>query len=58
MFLITTRNFPPDVGGMQFLMLGVAKALVRHGPVKVYADDFKNSDGFSRNLISLTSTII
>ncbi len=50
MFLITTRNFPPDVGGMQFLMLGVAKALVRHGPVKVYADDFKNSDNFDKSL--------
>ena len=47
MFLITTRNFPPDVGGMQFLMFGIAKNLVRHGPVQVFADDFKIIPSFS-----------
>ena len=50
MFLITTRNFPPDVGGMQFLMFGIAKNLVRHGPVQVFADDFKNSNDFDNSL--------
>ena len=38
MFVISTRNFPPDVGGMQNLIGGLAKALVNHGPVKVFAD--------------------
>ena len=38
MFIISTRNFPPEVGGMQNLMGGLANALVNHGPVKVFAD--------------------
>ena len=38
MFVISTRNFPPEVGGMQNLMGGLANALVNHGPVKVFAD--------------------
>ncbi len=38
MFVISTRNFPPDVGGMQNLMGGLSKALVNHGPVTVFAD--------------------
>ena len=38
MFIISTRNFPPDVGGMQNLMGGLANALINHGPVKVFAD--------------------
>ena len=36
MFVISTRNFPPDVGGMQNLMGGLAKALVNHGPVNSF----------------------
>ena len=38
MFVIATRNFPPDVGGMQNLIGGLAKALINHGPVTVFAD--------------------
>ena len=38
MFIISTRNFPPEVGGMQNLIGGLAKALVNHGPVTVFAD--------------------
>ena len=43
MFLVVTRNFPPDIGGMQMLMGGLSEALVNHGPVKVFAYDHKNS---------------
>ena len=32
MFLVVTRNFPPDVGGMQILMGGLTKSLLEHGP--------------------------
>ena len=35
MFLIVTRNFPPDIGGMQVLMGGLSEILINHGPVKV-----------------------
>ena len=42
MFVISTRNFPPEVGGMQNLMEGLAIALINHGPVKVFADKSEN----------------
>ena len=38
MFLVSTRNFPPELGGMQNLMEGLSNALLNHGPVKVFAD--------------------
>ena len=40
MFLVVTRNFPPDVGGMQSLMGGLSESLLKHGQVKVFADKF------------------
>ena len=43
MFLIVTRNFPPDVGGMQSLMGGLSESLLDHGPVKVFAHEFPHS---------------
>jgi len=39
MFVISTRNFPPDIGGMQNLMSGLALSLLKHGPVKVFAEE-------------------
>ena len=44
MFLIVTRNFPPDIGGMQSLMGGLAESLIDHGPVKVFAYDHPDSN--------------
>ena len=44
MFLIVTRNFPPDIGGMQSLMGGLSESLVNHGPVKVFAYDSDKSE--------------
>jgi len=44
MFLIITRNFPPDVGGIQMLMGGLSENLLNHGPVKVFADEYPNSE--------------
>ena len=43
MFLIVTRNFPPDVGGMQMLMGGLSEGLLDHGPVKVFAYEYPDS---------------
>jgi|TARA_B110000238_G_scaffold185255_1_gene213328 phosphatidylinositol alpha-1,6-mannosyltransferase len=40
MFVIITRNFPPDVGGIQSLMEGLSKSLATQGPVKVFADEY------------------
>ena len=44
MFLVITRNFPPDVGGMQILMGGLSESLLNHGPVKVFADEYPDSN--------------
>ena len=44
MFLIVTRNYPPDVGGIQMLMGGLSESLLNHGPVKVFADEYPNSE--------------
>ena len=44
MFLVNTRNFPPELGGMQALMGGLSAALLKYGPVKIFAEKHKNSD--------------
>ena len=44
MFLIVTRNFPPDVGGIQSLMGGLSENLLDHGPVKVFAHEFPHAN--------------
>ena len=46
MFVVITRNFPPDVGGIQSLMDGLSRGLLSHGKVKVFADEFDNSKSF------------
>jgi len=49
MFVVITRNFPPDVGGIQILMEGLSKALTNHGPVKVFADEYPNCNNYDKN---------
>ena len=46
MFVVSTRNFPPDVGGIQNLMEGLCCSLLEHGPVKVFADKVENSEEY------------
>ncbi|OUW73626.1 MAG: glycosyl transferase [Pelagibacteraceae bacterium TMED216] len=48
MFVISTRNFPPDLGGMQNLMSGLCNALLEHGPVKVFAEFCENSEEYDK----------
>ncbi len=49
MFVVSTRNFPPDVGGIQNLMEGLCCSLLEHGPVKVFADKVENSEEYDNN---------
>ncbi len=49
MFLISTRNFPPEIGGIQNLMEGLSNALLNHGPVKVFADSYNNCEKYDEN---------
>ena len=38
MYLIVTRSFPPELGGMQSLMWGLSKELSKNFMIKVFAD--------------------
>ena len=38
MFLIVTRSFPPELGGMQSLMWGLAREMSKNFMIKVFAD--------------------
>jgi len=38
MYLVLTRSYPPEVGGMQNLMWGLANSLSKHYMIKVFAD--------------------
>tara|TARA_B100000700_G_scaffold326609_1_gene438641 strand:- start:319 stop:1416 length:1098 start_codon:yes stop_codon:yes gene_type:complete len=44
MFLIVTRSFPPEIGGMQMLMAGLSENLLNHGPIKIFTYASPNSD--------------
>ena len=47
MYLIVTRSFPPEIGGMQNLMWGLSRELSKNFMIKVFADhieDHKNFD--------------
>ena len=41
MYIIVTRSFPPEVGGMQNLMWGLTLYLAKYNLVKVFADYHK-----------------
>jgi phosphatidylinositol alpha-1,6-mannosyltransferase len=42
MYLIITRSFPPEIGGMQNLMWGLTNELSKNFMVKVFADYYEN----------------
>ena len=42
MYLIVTRSFPPEVGGMQSLMWGLSRELSKNFMTKVFADHTEN----------------
>ena len=53
MYLIVTRSFPPELGGMQSLMWGLTKEMSKNFMVKVFADyqekhkEFDGKENFS-----------
>ena len=49
MFIIVTRTFPPEVGGMQNLMWGLAKSLAKIDLIKVFADYNENHEQFDKD---------
>ena len=52
MYLIVTRSFPPDVGGMQNLIWGLSRELSKNYIIKVFAE-YKENHKKLRVLIGL-----
>ena len=58
MYLLITRTFPPELGGMQNLMWGLARSLAKLNLIKVFADyhehyeEFDSSVSFSIERVS------
>ena len=50
MYLIVTKTFPPEVGGMQNLMWGLANELSKHYMIKVFADYHENHKLFDEKV--------
>ena len=50
MYLIITRSFPPEIGGMQNLMWGLANELSKNYMIKVFADHHKNLKNFDEKV--------
>ena len=46
MFLIVTKSFPPELGGMQNLMWGLSRELSKNFMIKVFADYIENHKSF------------
>ena len=49
MYLIVTRAFPPEFGGMQSLMWGLTKEMSKNFLIKVFADYQENHKEFDKN---------
>ena len=50
MYLIVTKTFPPEVGGMQNLMWGLANELSKNFMIKVFADNYENHKSFDEKV--------
>ena len=48
MIIITTRSYPPELGGMQSLMGGLAIHLNNLHPIKVLAKSFPDDEGYDK----------
>jgi len=50
MYLVITRTFPPELGGMQNLMWGLARSLSKLNLIKVFADYHENHEEFDNTV--------
>ena len=46
MYIIVTRTFPPELGGMQSLMWGLSREMSKNFMIKVFADYHENHKNF------------
>ncbi len=50
MYLVITRTFPPELGGMQNLMWGLTRSLSKRNLIKVFADYHENHEEFDKSV--------
>ena len=50
MYIIVTRTFPPELGGMQSLMWGLSREMSKNFMIKVFADYHKNHKNFDEQV--------
>ena len=50
MYLVVTRSFPPEIGGMQNLIWGLANELSKNYMIKVFADYYENHKTFDEQV--------
>ena len=50
MYLIITRTFPPEIGGMQMLMWGLSNELSKHENVKVFAESHYEASNHDKKI--------
>ena len=50
MYLIVTKTFPPEIGGMQNLMWGLANSLSKHYMIKVFADYHEQHNNYDESV--------
>ena len=55
MYLIVTRSFPPELGGMQSLMWGLSRELSKNFMIKVFADHIEGHKEFDEQACSSNS---
>ena len=48
MIIITTRSYPPELGGMQSLMGGLAIHINNFHPIKVLANSFAGDESYDK----------
>ena len=50
MYLVITKTYPPEIGGMQNLMWGLSKELSKNYMIKVFADYHENHKPFDEKV--------
>ena len=50
MYLVITRSYPPEIGGMQNLMWGLTNSLSKYFMIKVYADEHHKSEDYDKKV--------
>ena len=50
MYLIVTRSFPPETGGMQNLMWGLTNSLSKYFMIKVFADYHNQHQNYDKEV--------